>query len=247
MNFKEKVEAASKELVFLKHVKVINDSDLVFPEWLYMRSQYEANQDSPWNIKALITITNSLITQRRIYFGLTVKNFREIAANDNNWDKPIGLDNNAWKGLIGLGIKIGLFRVYSSVVVKGKQRIVFELVDSDILKLIEIDKAKQLSDSIEYIMNDPKSLKVGPDAGPERRPELVYSNKYIYNSNKKEVISKEIADSILDCINFDVIIQELEKYDWKPRKTGLLTSINTKINIPFDLKVKLKKYISESV
>jgi len=151
MKFKDKVEAINRELVCLKHVKNIVETDSVFPEWVYLKEQYEENQDSSWVTKALITITNSVLTQRRVFFCMRMEDFRTIARNDLNWRKSIGLDNSAWKDLLLTGYKAGLFREVKRVQVRGRTRIVFELTDPETLSLIVIDKDKQRVEALSFI------------------------------------------------------------------------------------------------
>lgn len=85
-------------LILLSRAKTIREEDTeVHAEWVIVKKWYDdakAHPDLDWVDKAVTTVLNSIIHQKRGAFGMTYEKTRELLKDDSNWDKPIGLSNN---------------------------------------------------------------------------------------------------------------------------------------------------------
>lgn len=157
---KNKAKAAQK-LICLKKTRAINEDDLWLPEWDTLKKEYDAHQNGEWIDKAIVSLLNSAIFQRRVVFVLAKRSFRELAKSDKNWKKPIGLKDENWKTLI--------FEVINRDIVKcihktDKGRLVYEIIENDILKMINISVDEQRKEAIEFA-NELNDLDEGTTKG----------------------------------------------------------------------------------
>src|SRR5574343_1572376 len=143
---KSKVVIA-ETLVVLKKTRKIEAQDLSLLEWQMLKNEYDENAKSEWVDKALVSMLNSIVFQRRVVFILTKRAFRELCQSDMNWTKKIGLKDESWKTFIHEATGRQLIKkVYGT----SNGRLVYELINKEILDLLMIDRAKQYQEAIDF-------------------------------------------------------------------------------------------------
>lgn len=248
---KAKLEAASKNMITLKYTKRIQKEDLIHPEWIELKDDYNEMQDSVQLHKATVSIKNSIIHQRRVYFCLTRDTVRALITNDSNWSK-CGFSNDNYSALIKLLTEdSGMIEL----VKKGtgfKVPSVYRVIDKDIKKYIVIDETVQMSETLafadRFLKTDSKTDTVGSSEYEEcSRHSEVDSSK---NTQARKPSFKSVLADTGKKLDSKQDITQYGKSVSTPTGTSLprleidkLDSLLKKYkNLPSDFVKEVKKY-----
>ncbi len=186
-NLLKKSEAALGTLVTLKHTHKITKDDLDLPEWWILDEHYDHATNT--YDRLLVSIYNSILTQRRLVFCLTRDATQELLKNDKNWSEETGFSPNMWKQYLAHIQKCGLKEVRKGT---GKMPSIFEITDPDVLSLLKADRDAQLAQCIEFADKFDPSNK-----GYVKGYRFEYRNGYVAGSREKEAESVKLeADSM---------------------------------------------------
>jgi len=177
----------------LKMVKHITPQDTEADEaWNMVKQEYETCQKEDWATKATVTVINSILFHRRVYFVLSRDGLRGLLKTDPNWEKPIGLKNENYSFLLS--------RFYCGLIEKvedrtvpftGRNLTIYKVIDKDILRFLSIEPEKQLDEVRKYIDTYEGNKKY---KNPLTKEELVAIWGFARENNKKEW--KESEDMI---------------------------------------------------
>ena len=210
--FNQIVQESAKKMVILNRTKEIKPDDLDFPEWKFMQMAYDDEVNMTWLTKAIASVTNSILYQRRIYFCLERNNVRKVLKNDKNWKSQIGLSNDKYSSLIFELVNSGLIEAVD----QDCRPQIYKLVQPEIVKLIKVDEALQYSEVIDFVENNTED--VSSDG---------YSDGY---SDVEEEVEeeREVEGTTLPDIN-DILIKVTKESDngFPKVKEELLHAIQT--------------------
>lgn len=182
---KNKSKAAQK-LICLKKTRHITQDDLFLPEWETIKKEYDELQGGEWVDKAIVSLLNSALFQRRVVFVLAKRSFRELAKSDKNWTRQIGLKDENWKSLIQ---EITSRDIVKCIHKTEKGRLVYEIIEEDILNLLNIDVNAQRNEAIQFA-NEMNDLDEGTTQGTTE-------------GNREEEIERELEDKLNQTNNFE--------------------------------------------
>jgi len=141
----QKITSAEKLITLQKTKKITKDDP---PEWLHLKEAYDACNDSIE--RTVVSLLNSIMYQRRIYFVLT----RDVTANlvreDKNHKMKTAFRNSLWPTIIA---KCTNELNMLELVAKENNVAAYKCIDETINNYIKIDEQKQLQETIEFIEN----------------------------------------------------------------------------------------------
>lgn len=143
---KMNLDELKKELIVLKYTRKITKDDLRLPEWVEMHEDYR--EITAATDKAVLSIKNAILFQRRAVFCLTREATRELVTNDRNWKSKAGLSNDNWPVIIKLLVDVGLVKLIKAGSYKTPS--VYEVVEKDLLKSLQIDVEEQRREAIHF-------------------------------------------------------------------------------------------------
>lgn len=197
------IEKLEQDAVILQYVKTIQKEDLVLPEWFELNEDYKTTTHSL--AKVIITIRNSILFQKRIFFCITRKSLRELIESDINWGQEKGsFKNEKYSYIIKLLTQDFQIMKLVQKAVNKRSVDVYQLTDESLLKHLKIDESKQLEQTISFA-NKFNNLNIG-----DRKGDQVVSSK-----EKVVSISSLDKDTFLDILSLEdtsVIIQRLKGY-----------------------------------
>lgn len=176
-------------MICLRFTKTLDEEALRLPEWLLLKEDYKLlEKDSSVN-RAIVTIINSIIYQRRVVFCLTRRLLRQLVTGDNNWKKRGTLANEKYSDVLKALFKWGYVEKVE-IPEKSNPRgiLVLRLVDKDFLEFVKVSEETQLSEVIKFIEEDLTSKEEVDrkvDRKVDRRTDQVVSSKVTSNSNRK--------------------------------------------------------------
>ncbi len=176
---KNKIKAAQK-LIALKKTRTITEDDLFLPEWETLKKEYDSHQNGEWIDKAIVSLLNSAIFQRRVVFVLAKRPFRELAKSDKNWKRSIGLKDENWKVFIQ---EITGRDIVKCIHRADKGSFVYEIVENDILDLINIDISSQREEAIKFA-NEMNDLEEGTSEGTTKGNREVEEEREVEGETK---------------------------------------------------------------
>ena len=155
-SLKDKQENQKKDLVLLQETREINQNLVnLFKDCEYLFQQYkeydkETNKKDDSIVKIAISILNSILYQRRVFFCITRDGVKNLVKNDKNWKINISWANDYYKSVIRFltykddpTIRQIKYRGYNS-----RKPIMFEVIDPDLIEMITIDAKQQKKESI---------------------------------------------------------------------------------------------------
>lgn len=173
-----KLDELKENLVILKYTRKINDSDLLLPEWFTLAADYKAAEDEQTIIKALISLRNAIIFQRRVVFCLSRDCTRELINQDKNWKQSPGLKNENYKLIISMAIQLNMIKEVQKG--RSKQLSVYEVIDNELLQILKINVDAQTQEVFDFVNRKSKGTETGTAKGDT------------------EVRSKKLVDSKID-------------------------------------------------
>lgn len=152
MSFKPKYEKVEEtNYSYLKSAKLITEEDMEGdPAWNELGRDYaEAKEEnSPWAIKAILTIVNSIIFQRRLVFIITRKSLRKLLRSDKNWGSNLGLKQGNYKYILKLIYShVGELVEYGHSKQTGRNIAIIRVTSKDILKYLNVNYEEQLEEA----------------------------------------------------------------------------------------------------
>lgn len=184
-----KLDELKKNLFVLKHTRKITKDDLRLPEWYEMAEDYKVI--SATIDKAVLSVKNAIIYQRRLIFCLTRNETRNLVNNDPNWKTKSGLSNENYQAVIKVLIDVGLIKEIKKGSTKSPS--VYEVTDLDVLKALNLNIEEQRQEVFKFVeQNQIQDRK--PDQSSDQLPDLVDSSKYIVASSKTADVQR-IIDS----------------------------------------------------
>lgn len=199
--FDKTVEKLEQDAIILQYVKTITEQDLVLPEWYELNEDYKTNSH-PLS-KVIITIRNSILFQRRIFFCMTRKSLRELIDKDLNWKVKGKFTNEKYSYIIRLLTKEFSILKIAQKTTNKRGVDVYQVIDSSILKHLQIDENKQFEQTITFA-NKFNSLN-----NSDRKSDQVVSSKEI-------VVRKTLTNDVfLDILNKEdevEIVNTLKNY-----------------------------------
>lgn len=142
----KKLEEAKGGLVMLKYTKKILDDDLKIPQWKDLKEDYDDTEDSIDRV--VLSIKNSIMSQKRVYFCITREGIGELVRGDKNWQHA-GFDNNKYKSVLKLINEVGL----AKAIVKGHGRkpYVFQVIDKELITYFGVNLRKQRMQALRFV------------------------------------------------------------------------------------------------
>lgn len=194
---KAKLDELKKDLIVLKHTRKITKDDLKLPEWYELNEDYKEVTSAV--DKAVVSIKNSIMFQRREYFCLVRESTREMINTDRNWKSKSGLSNDNWPAILKVltSNEVGLVRVVKEGSFKAPT--VYQVIDKDILKVLKIDSEQQRREALEFAERFQAQ-----DRKSDNKPDTVGSRKNVVDScnsgteQKASSVSTPDADNELD-------------------------------------------------
>ena len=200
MRIKGKIEKAKQKLVSLKSTRAISKADLEFPEWIELQEVYKSISEK--SDKPIVSILNSILHQRRVYFVMTRDSVRELVKSDANWKGSAGLSNDNWGTLLVTMENAGLIKCVQVGMPKADRQTdgtlkagrktkasIFKVIDPEVLKYLVIDEEKQFQECVDFI--EEKSSDGKPDQ--ETGPSISRSINISINGKPKLVPAKPLA------------------------------------------------------
>ncbi len=190
-NIKENRE----HLIMLKHTTHITNDLLKLSEWSDLKLTYDAIS-SPIE-RLTVSVVNAALTQRRIIFCLTKRAGSDLVKSDKNWGNNNGFNNNKWSQMLRIlhGSKV------LKIIQKGSGRCpsVYEITCPDILSLINVNRERQLAETMAFANKFKKS---------DNKTAQVLSMKYIdeEKGDPLPLLTNEIAREIL--LKTDIGLEE---------------------------------------
>jgi hypothetical protein len=137
-----------KKLIILEKTRKIPDNEDL-EEWVSLKEDYKKLSQSSWEDRAMVSMVNAILLQRRVVFILTRKNFRELLRNDRNWKKKIGIRNDNWRKLILTATNCNIIKCIHKPT--NNSCGVYEVIHKDILKYLNVDVKQQRAECIDYV------------------------------------------------------------------------------------------------
>jgi hypothetical protein len=141
------INSVGRELVVLRRTRSIDKQDLELPEWEQMQFEYDSCQGESWVNRAIVSLLNSLIFQRRVFFILSRGAFRRLLNEDKNWKKQIGLKNDNWTVFLRTAKDRGIIK---ERYVSSTKAHVYELIHSEMLNIVKINVGQQFEEAVKF-------------------------------------------------------------------------------------------------
>lgn len=203
------IEKLEQDAIILQYVKTIQKEDLVLPEWFELNEDYKTAKHPL--AKVIITIRNSILFQRRIFFCLTRKTLRSLLEVDENWEIKGKFKNEKYSYLMKLLTEtFGIIKLAQKNS-NSRGLDVYQVIDQSLLKYLKIDENKQFEQTVTFVSKYKELTK-----GDQKR-DLVNSKKEIVISNKK--LNETSFLDILNQSNVISIINELKTYECNNPRT----------------------------
>jgi hypothetical protein len=177
----------SPNLFILQKTKTILEEDVVpHAEWEIIKKWYsdiENHPDVNWIDKAMNSIINSIVHQRRAVFALSRDGVRSVLASDKNWSQPIGLKNDSYKFLLASLIDAGILEPVGD---RGRKKLaVYKVVDQNILEMIKVNSPEeQLAEVLDFVDKNDENDE-GTQKGTQKGTQRV-----------REIESKRVSSSL---------------------------------------------------
>jgi hypothetical protein len=158
MKLKMKVmQNVKNNRIVLKSTKLITEEDIANdPAWEVMAKEYADSQDSEWSVKAIISIVNSIIYQRRLVFLVTRDSLRDLLNSDKNWVKSIGLKTDNYKFILKILYKTVGELVESFESKRNNRKFsIIKVNNPDILKFLSVNYDEQLKETKDFLESTP--------------------------------------------------------------------------------------------
>lgn len=144
----------SPNLYILQKTKTIQEEDIVpHAEWEIIKNWYrdiEKHPDVEWIDKAMNSVINSIVHQRRAVFAISRDGIRDILTNDKNWLEPIGLKNERYEFLLASLVEAGIIENVRER--QHKKLSIYKVVSQDILEMIKVaSPEEQLREVIDFV------------------------------------------------------------------------------------------------
>lgn len=134
-------------LVVLQKTRKITKDDLLHQEWKELKSEYLNVSDSL--DKALASIINSILHQRRKSFIITRRSLKNLVMEDRNYKEKDTFSDRLYPAIIGAGTS-GLFEVAEKREHKNSIQ-VYRLIDEYLLSCLDgVNMDHQVKQSIDY-------------------------------------------------------------------------------------------------
>jgi len=168
------MQSVKNNRIILKSTKLITKEDSINdPAWEVMSKEYEEAQDSEWSVKAIISIVNSIIYQRRLVFLMTRNSLRDLLNSDKNWNKPIGLKTDNYKFILRIMYKTVGELVESFESKRNNRKFsIIKVNNPDILKFLSVNYDEQLQETKDFL----------------ETPSLKKDHKISVKKNKEDVV-----------------------------------------------------------
>jgi hypothetical protein len=165
MTFKKRAEKETvSNYAFLKRTKLITKEDREGdPAWAELGQDYEdAKQEkSAWAVKAMLTVINSIIFQRRLVFIMTRESLRKLLKSDANWNKNIGLKQGNYKHILKIIYSmVGELVEYGKSKQTGRRVAIIKVTSKDILKYLNVNYEEQLEEARELLRGESTQSKL---------------------------------------------------------------------------------------
>ncbi len=140
---------ANFTMVSLSYTTKIIEENLQLPEWEYLQSFYSKTDSAMKRI--CVSVMNSIISQRRVYFTMSCRCIRKLVQGDQNHKESIGLSNKTnWYGhCINILCKSGLLELVKRGA--GSRPSVYKLTDEYLINVLKLDEEKQRKEAFKFI------------------------------------------------------------------------------------------------
>jgi len=184
----------AENLITLQKTKKITKDDL--PEWLHLKEAYDETEDSIQ--RTIVSLFNSIMYQRRLYFVLTRDATKRLVREDKNHKIKTAFRNNYWQTIIAKCTNE--LKMLELVAIENNVA-VYKCIDETIRNYIKIDEQKQLQETIDYINSINGKTEFGDGIGDEvgdveskkDRKEEKLERKQVRKAESEEV--RETEDS----------------------------------------------------
>jgi hypothetical protein len=134
----------TENLITLQKTKKIAKDDL--PEWLQLKEAYDETEDSIQ--RTIVSLFNSIMYQRRLYFVLTRDVTKRLVREDKNHKIKTAFRNNYWQTIIAKCTNE--LKMLELVAIENNVA-VYKCIDETIRNYIKIDEQKQFQETIDFI------------------------------------------------------------------------------------------------
>ena len=161
--FDKLTESTGVDSPLLQATKLITPDDVRFDKsWGVMSGEYEGAQELQWSTKAIVSLLNALVYQRRTVFILTRAGLRDLLRSDKNWKESIGLKNGYYpkflKSISGFIEVVG-----KAPTTSGRMVYIYKVKSPDVRALITgAGDAEQLKQCFQFLKG-PEVLKEAED------------------------------------------------------------------------------------
>lgn len=131
----------TENLITLQKTKKITKDDL--PEWLHLKEAYDETEDSIQ--RTIVSLFNSIMYQRRLYFVLTRDATKRLVREDKNHKIKTAFRNNYWQTIIAKCTNE--LKMLELVAIENNVA-VYKCIDETIRNYIKIDGKPVEIDSI---------------------------------------------------------------------------------------------------
>lgn len=101
-SLKAYVKSKQEQLIVPTYTTEITNDNIHLPGFEWLQNEYKSPGSS--EAKALISLANALITQRRLVFAYSRNSAQELMRNDQNYKKTdrVAFGNNKWTSIVKL-------------------------------------------------------------------------------------------------------------------------------------------------
>lgn len=149
-----KINARTKkfkeDMICLKKTKTIKFKDQDKSPWRELKQEYNEVEDSL--SAAIVTICNSILFQNRKFFTITRTELRNMIKEDKNHKKSYGIRNATYREVIAAITSMSFVKKIKDG--KNKTPALYEVIDEELLKYINVDHSAQLQSALTFIENN---------------------------------------------------------------------------------------------
>jgi len=152
--FLKNINKNKKSLIMAKNTKKITRDDIVIDSFAMLKENYDyINENELYDPldRALLSLINCVITQKRVFLGITKKSWQNLVRNDENYIyKPgKGFGSDSYGSVIAYAIDNGMFKIIKKD--NDKTPMGIEIIYEDLLEYLVIDKELQRQELLDFI------------------------------------------------------------------------------------------------